>query len=99
LTDLPKSAGVSGTSANSQQAGHLLDTYSDALVTDPLHIQPHIKIWKIGPKRLFKKYASTKIYPRMSLHKKMLHSQGHCLMTMIRVLGDQILGRAGCSKE
>ena len=99
MTDLPKSAGVSDTSANSQQAGHLLDTYSCSLFTDPLHIQLHIEIWEIGPKILFKKYASTKIYLRMSLHKKMWHFQAHCLMTMRQVLVDQILGRAGCLRE
>jgi hypothetical protein len=36
---------------------------------------------------------STKIYLRRSLHKKMLHFQGHCLMTMRQVLVDQIWGR------
>ncbi len=84
MTDLLKLAGVSDTSANSQQAGHLLDTYSCSLFTDPLHIQLHIEIWEIGPKILFKKYASTKIYPRMSLHKMMQHFQGHCSMTTLQ---------------
>jgi hypothetical protein len=62
-------------------------------------MQLQIKIWAIGPKRLFKKYASTKIYPRMNLYKKMQHFQGHCSMTMRQVLADQIWGKGGCLTE
>jgi hypothetical protein len=90
FTDLPKSATVSDTLADSQQAGHILDTYSCSLFADPWHIQAYREIWEIGPKRLVKKHASTKIYLRMGLHKKMQHFQGHCLMTMRQVLVDQI---------
>ena len=43
---------VSDTSANGQQAGHLLDTYSCSLFTDPLHIQLHIETWEVGPKKI-----------------------------------------------
>jgi len=45
------------------------------------------------------RYASTKIYLRMGLHKRMQHFQGHCLMTMRQVLADQILGRVGYWRE
>ena len=99
MTDLPKSAGVSETSVNTQQAGHILDTYSHSLFTDPSHIQLHIEIWEISPKRLFKKYASTKIYQKTHLHKKMWHFQEHCLVTMRQALVHQISGRAGCLRE
>jgi len=101
LTDLPKLAGVSNTSANYKQAGQpsLIRYLFWFSFADPSHIQLHIKIWAIGQKRLFKKYASTKIYPRKNLHKKMWHFQGHCFMTMRQVLAGQISGKAGYSTE
>ena len=43
-TDLPKSAQVSDTSANSQQASYLVDTYFGSLFTDALQIELHIAI-------------------------------------------------------
>ena len=48
MTVLAKSAAVSDTSANSQQATYLLDTYSCSLFTDSSHIQLHIEIWEVG---------------------------------------------------
>ena len=44
MTDPPKSAQVSDTSANSQQASYLVDTYFGSLFTDALQIKLHIAI-------------------------------------------------------
>lgn len=42
LTDLPKSAQVSDSSADSQQASYLVDAYFGSLSTDALQIELHI---------------------------------------------------------